>query len=41
MVREAGGLATDATGGSDMFGSGTIVCGAPQIQRGLLELIRS
>ncbi len=39
MVREAGGLATDATGGSDMFGTGSIVCGNPQIQRGLIGLI--
>lgn len=40
MVREAGGLATDATGGGNMFDSGSIVCGAPQIQRGLLGLLK-
>ena len=39
LVREAGGLATDASGGSNIFGSGSIVCGAPQIQRGLLKLL--
>lgn len=39
LVREAGGLATDATGGDTMFESGSIVCGAPQIQRGLLNLL--
>ncbi|MFT7576901.1 MAG: myo-inositol-1(or 4)-monophosphatase [Alphaproteobacteria bacterium] len=39
MVREAGGLATDATGGTDMFSTGSIVCGNPHIQRGLLGLI--
>lgn len=40
LVREAGGLATDAAGGNDMFDSGSIVCGAPQIQRGLLGLLK-
>ena len=39
LVREAGGLATDASGAGNMFASGTIVCGAPQIQRGLLGLL--
>ncbi len=39
LVREAGGLATDASGSSNMFASGSIVCGAPQIQRGLLGLL--
>ena len=40
LVREAGGLATDATGGSNMFDSGSIVCGTPQVQRGLLALLK-
>ncbi|MBU2531661.1 MAG: inositol monophosphatase [Alphaproteobacteria bacterium] len=40
LVREAGGLVTDSTGGNDMFANGTIVCGTPQIQRHLLELIK-
>jgi myo-inositol-1(or 4)-monophosphatase len=40
MVREAGGLATDTDGGQDIFATGSIVAGNPQIQRGLLELIR-
>ena len=37
LVREAGGLATDAEGGSAMFESGTVVCGTPAIQRALVE----
>lgn len=41
MVREAGGLATDADGGQDLFGSGSVVCGNPQIQRSLLDLLRA
>lgn len=41
ILREAGGLATDATGGLDIFGTGAIVCGNPQIQRSLLDLIRA
>ena len=40
LLREAGGLATDASGGTDMFGTGSIVCGNPQIQRGVLDLVR-
>jgi myo-inositol-1(or 4)-monophosphatase len=36
LVREAGGLATDAHGGSAMFESGTVVCGTPAIQRALV-----
>lgn len=39
LVREAGGLATDAAGGSDIFGTSSVVCGTPQIQRGLLGLL--
>lgn len=39
LVREAGGLATDADGGVDLFASGTAVCGNPQIQRSLLALL--
>lgn len=39
MVREAGGLATDADGGADLFGKGSVVCGNPQIQRSLLKLL--
>lgn len=41
ILREAGGLVTDAAGGQDIYGSGAIVAGNPQIQRGLLDLIRS
>ena len=36
FVREAGGRATDIDGKAEMFDTGTIVCGAPAIQRALL-----
>ncbi len=36
LIREAGGLATDADGGGAMFESGTVVCGTPAIQRALV-----
>ncbi len=39
ILREAGGLATDADGGPNMFDTGTIVAGAPAIQRGILALL--
>ena len=39
MVREAGGLATDADGGTDLFATGSVVCGNPHIQRSLLKLL--
>lgn len=37
LVREAGGLATDANGKNEMFDSGTVVCGTPAIQRALVD----
>jgi myo-inositol-1(or 4)-monophosphatase len=37
MVREAGGFASDRTGGQDMFGTGTIVAGNEAIHRALLK----
>lgn len=39
ILREAGGLATDADGRPNMFDTGTIVAGAPAIQRGILALL--
>ena len=41
LIREAGGLATDAEGGHDMFETGTIVAGAPAIQRSVVEHLRN
>jgi myo-inositol-1(or 4)-monophosphatase len=40
MIREAGGFVSDADGGSDMLGHGSICAGNDVIQRNLLELIR-
>ncbi|MEM7750716.1 MAG: inositol monophosphatase family protein [Pseudomonadota bacterium] len=37
ILREAGGLATDLSGGGDMLSTGTIVAGVPTIQKALLE----
>ncbi len=37
LVREAGGLATDIAGEGEMFATGTVVTGTPQIQRALLR----
>jgi myo-inositol-1(or 4)-monophosphatase len=39
LVREAGGLVTDAKGGKSMLESGDIVAGNPQVHRALLELL--
>ena len=36
MVREAGGFATDASGGTEMFSTGSIVCGTSGVHKGLL-----
>lgn len=41
MIREAGGLVSDLSGGEDMFGTGNIVAGNPKVFKGLLQLIRS
>jgi myo-inositol-1(or 4)-monophosphatase len=40
MIREAGGVATDAEGGDDVVGSGSIVAGNPYIQKQLLAIVR-
>jgi myo-inositol-1(or 4)-monophosphatase len=39
IVREAGGLATDAEGGQAMFDTGSIVVGNPAVQRGMLQVL--
>jgi myo-inositol-1(or 4)-monophosphatase len=39
LVREAGGLAADLSGGQDMYGTGTVLCGAPAIQRALAPIL--
>ena len=39
LVREAGGLATDAEGKGQMLETGTVVAGAPGIQKPLLALL--
>jgi len=41
FVREAGGFATDASGGDDSFGTGTIVAGNEPIHRQLVALLSS
>ncbi|HEV2364771.1 MAG TPA: inositol monophosphatase family protein [Caulobacteraceae bacterium] len=41
LVREAGGIATDADGGEDPIATGSICAGNAEIQRGILELLRS
>ncbi len=38
LIREAGGFTSDLTGGSDMFGSGTIVAGNEHIHKALLDV---
>ena len=37
LLREAGGIATDFSGGADMLSTGTIIAGVPSIQKALLE----
>lgn len=39
LVREAGGVVTDANGGSELFARGNIVAGSPEVQAALLEII--
>jgi myo-inositol-1(or 4)-monophosphatase len=41
MIREAGGFVTDADGGADIFGTGSICAGNEAIHSQLLALIRS
>ena len=40
LVREAGGYLTDANGGQDILGTGSICCGNEYIQRQLLDLLK-
>ena len=40
MVREAGGFATDRSGGREMFDNGTIVAGNEAIHRALLDALK-
>jgi len=39
MVREAGGFVTDLAGGSDMFGTSTVVAGNATVHKGLMDLL--
>lgn len=39
LVREAGGVVTDAAAGGEMFAGGNIVAGSPGVQAALLEII--
>jgi myo-inositol-1(or 4)-monophosphatase len=39
LVREAGGLVSDLDGGAEMFEKGSIIAGAPPIQRQLLKIL--
>ena len=39
LVREAGGFVTDAAGGTDMFGTGSVVAGTGPVQKALLATI--
>lgn len=41
LIREAGGLVTDAEGRDQMFETGSIVCGTPGVQRKLLEALKA
>lgn len=40
LIREAGGFVSDMTGGTDMFGSRSVVAGNEYIRKGLLELVQ-
>ena len=40
VVREAGGLVTDADGGQEMLDTGSILCGNEYIHRGLAALVK-
>ena len=41
LVREAGGYVSDADGGTDMLGSGSVIAGNEIMQREMLSLLRS
>lgn len=41
LIREAGGLISDADGRDEMLETGSIVCGTPGVQRKLLEALKS
>ena len=40
LVREAGGYVTDADGGADLFGTGSVCAGNEFIHRQLLDLLK-
>jgi myo-inositol-1(or 4)-monophosphatase len=40
LVREAGGFVSDANGGTDMFGTGSVCVGNEIVHRGLLDLLK-
>ena len=39
LIKEAGGLVSDADGGQDMFAKGSIVAGNPHVQKALVPLV--
>jgi len=41
LVREAGGFVTDASGGQDMFGTGSVVAGNTSIHKALLGVLET
>lgn len=40
LVKEAGGIITDFSGGKDMLGSGNVVAGGKKVQKQLLDIVR-
>ena len=41
MVTEAGGVVTDADGGDDVLGTGSVCCANAELHRPLLERLRA
>ena len=41
LIREAGGLVSDTSGGDDFMASGNLVAGTPKIHTAILEAVRS
>jgi myo-inositol-1(or 4)-monophosphatase len=40
LIREAGGVVSDLSGGADFLDSGNLIAGGPAVQRGLLETVQ-
>jgi len=40
LIREAGGFVSDWEGGTDMVGSGSVICGNEHIQKALAEVVK-